>query len=50
MMLAGREVVLLAVQIKDALPFSSQQLMICVRRCVSEHEAGLPINLSVAVL
>jgi len=50
MALAGWKVVLLAVQIEDPLPFPSQQLMICVRRCISEHEAGLLINLSVAVL
>ena len=50
MTLAGREVVFLAVQIKDPLPFPSQQLMICVRCCISEHEVGLLINLLAAIL
>ena len=50
MTLAGLEVVLLAIQIKDPLPFPSQQLMICVRRCVSKDEDGLLVNLPVTVL
>jgi len=49
MTLAGWEVVLFAVQIKDPLPFPGLQLMICVRRCIPKHEGGLSLNISVAV-
>jgi len=50
MALAGQEVILLTIQIKNPLPFPSQQLMIGIRHCVPKHEAGLPINLPVAVI
>ena len=50
MMLARREVILLAIQIEDSLPFPGQQLMIGVRRCIPKHEFGLPVNLPVTIL
>jgi len=50
MALAGREVILLTIQIKDSLPFPSQQLMNGVKRYIPKHEDRLLVNLSVAVL
>ena len=50
MTLARWEVILLVIQIKDPLPSPGQQLMIGIRHCVPKHEAGLPINLPVAVI
>jgi len=45
-----REVLLLAIQIEDPLPFPGQQLMIGVRRCIPKHEAGLLVNFSVIII
>ena len=50
MTLARREIILLAIQIENPLPFSSQQLMIGVGRCVPKHEIRLLIDFSVTIL
>ena len=50
MALAGQEVILLTIQIKDPLPFPGQQLKIGVRRCVPKYEARFPINFPVIIL
>jgi len=50
MTLAKWEVILLAIQVEDPLPFPGQQLMIGVRRCIPKHETGLPVNFSVTIL
>ena len=41
MMFARQEVILLAIQIEDPLPFPGQQLMIGVRHYIPKHEAEL---------
>ena len=50
MTLSRWEVILLAIQIEDPLPFPGQQLMIGIRRCIPKHEAGLLVNFSVIIL
>ena len=50
MTLTRQEIILLAIQIDDPLPFPSQQLMIGVRCCIPNQEAGLPVNFSVTIL
>ena len=49
-MIARREVILLAIQIEDPLPFPGQQLMIGVGSGVPKYQARLLINFSVTVL
>ena len=50
MTLTRWEVILLAIQIEDPLPFLCQQLMIGVERCIPKYEVGLLINFSVIIL
>jgi len=50
MTLARWEIILLAIQIENPLPFSSQQLIIGVSHCVPKHEIGLPIDFLVTIL
>ena len=50
MTLARWEVILLAIQIEDPLPFPGQQLMIGVRRCIPKHKVGFSVNLSITIL
>jgi len=50
MTLARWEIILLAIQIKNPLPFSGQQLMIGIWRCILEHKARISIDFSVTIL
>ena len=50
MTLARWEIILLAIQIEDLLPFSSQKLMIGVGRCAPKHETRLLIDFLVTIL
>jgi len=50
MTLARWEIILLAIQIENQLPFSSQQLMIGIWRCIPKHKAGLLIDFLITIL
>jgi len=44
------EIIFLAIQTENPLPFSGQQLVISIWRCIPEHKTRLPIDSLVTIL